>query len=509
MPLTVVVVLFLLAVALWLRPRRNTTPGLPPGPSRLPIIGNLLDKPSNNAWLTYTKWAREHNSDVISFKVLGRVTVVLSSATAVKELLERRSSIYSDRPSMRMLNELMQWDWNFGFMPYADSWRLHRKAFSQYFNVSKIAQYRPVQVHSTAKLLHQMLENPEDFFKHIRHHSGSIIFSIVYGYEMESANDPLVEMADRAMQASARAMSPGNYLVDYLPMLRYVPSWCPSATFKKDAELAAHYGQTLRDVPFNRVLEAMIDGSAPPSFVATSIQRIHADMAGPLHDHLEVIKNCAAVSFVGGADTTVALILTILLAVVLHPEVQSRAQAELDAVVGRSRLPTFDDRQSLPFVCALISESMRWRPVGPLPISHANVCDDVYNGYFIPKGSTISANVWAIMHDEKMFPAPDVFDPERFLGENPQPDPTTLGAWGFGRRICSGRYLAMDTVFITVASLLWAFTFGKARNKDGQDVTPDDQAYTEAFIMHPLPFECVVTPRFSGVQHIVDSLIVG
>ncbi|KAF9005737.1 cytochrome P450 [Hymenopellis radicata] len=101
----------------------------------------------------------------------------------------------------------------------------------------------------------------------------------------------------------------------------------------------------------------------------------------------------------------------------------------------------------------------------------------------IPKGSTISANVWAIMHDEKMFPAPDVFDPERFLGENPQPDPTTLGAWGFGRRICSGRYLAMDAVYITIASLLWAFTFGKARDKDGQDITPDDQAYTEAFII--------------------------
>ncbi|KAF8917182.1 cytochrome P450 [Mucidula mucida] len=507
MSLTVVVGLFLLAAALVLRPRRTKTPCLPPGPRRLPVIGNLLDRPSNNAWLTYTKWAKEHDSDVISFEVLGRVTVVLSSATAVKELLERRSSIYSDRPSMRMLNELMRWDWNFGFMPYADSWRLHRKAFSQHFNVSKIAQYRPVQVRSTAKLLHQMLESPGDFFAHIRHHSGSIIFSIVYGYEMESTNDPLVEMADRAMKASAHAMSSGNHLVDYLPILRYVPSWC---TFKKDAELAAHYGQTLRDVPFNRVLEAMADDRAPPSFVATSIQRIlHADMAGPRPDQLEVIKNCAAVSFVGGADTTVALILTILLAMVLHPEVQSKAQAELDIVVGRNRLPTYDDRQSLPFLDALILESMRWRPVGPLPISHANLCDDGYDGYFIPKGSTISANVWAIMHDEKMFPAPDVFDPERFLGEHPQPDPTTLGAWGFGRRICSGRYLAMDTVYITIASLLWAFTFGKARNKDGQAITPDDQAYTEVFIMHPLPFECLITSRFSGVEHVLDSLVVG
>lgn len=82
-----------------------------------------------------------------------------------------------------------------------------------------------------------------------------------------------------------------------------------------------------------------------------------------------------------------------LVSAILHPECVKKAQAELDAVVGRSRMPTFDDESSLPYVQAMIKESLRWRVVAPIGLAHATTEDDMYMGYKIPKGSTVWGNI--------------------------------------------------------------------------------------------------------------------
>jgi len=78
----------------------------------------------------------------------------------------------------------------------------------------------------------------------------------------------------------------------------------------------------------------------------------------------------------------------------IHPDFQKKAQNEIASVVGTRRLPEFEDRPSLPFVEALYREVMRWKPVAPLGVAHATTTDDVYNGYFIPKGATVLSNIW-------------------------------------------------------------------------------------------------------------------
>ena len=83
-----------------------------------------------------------------------------------------------------------------------------------------------------------------------------------------------------------------------------------------------------------------------------------------------------------------------VLAMALYPDVQDNAHAELDAVVGRGRLPTIEDRTSLPYLNAVVKELLRWHIVAPLGVPHMTVEDDVYNEYQIPKGSMIIANLW-------------------------------------------------------------------------------------------------------------------
>nr|VWO99511.1 N/A [Ganoderma boninense] len=120
-----------------------------------------------------------------------------------------------------------------------------------------------------------------------------------------------------------------------------------------------------------------------------------------------------------------------------HPQVLKKAQAELDAVVGPDRLPEFEDRESLPYIRALMKELFRWRVSGPLGFPHCAVEEDEYRGYRIPKGAILVANIWAVSRDPNMYHDPDSFMPERFLkdGElNPDVrDPATF-AFGYGRR---------------------------------------------------------------------------
>ena len=89
-------------------------------------------------------------------------------------------------------------------------------------------------------------------------------------------------------------------------------------------------------------------------------------------------------------------VLSFFLAMMTHPDIQRKAQEEIDAVIGTDRLPTFKDRSNLPFVSCLLWECLRWSPIAPMAVPHAPIQDDVYEGYWIPKGTTILPNVWSV-----------------------------------------------------------------------------------------------------------------
>ena len=138
-----------------------------------------------------------------------------------------------------------------------------------------------------------------------------------------------------------------------------------------------------------------------------------------------------------GADTSAASGIALVLALASHPNVQKKAQAEIGDVVGLGRLPLVADRPSLPYVHAVIKELSRWHTVTPLGVPHTASADDEYNGYFIPEGTILIANSWAMMHDRETFEEPFSFIPERYLKDgkiDPSvPDPE-VAAFGFGRR---------------------------------------------------------------------------
>ncbi|KAI0712487.1 cytochrome P450 [Earliella scabrosa] len=186
----------------------------------------------------------------------------------------------------------------------------------------------------------------------------------------------------------------------------------------------------------------------------------------------------------------------------LYPEVQTKAQAELDAVVGPNRLPDHSDMPHLPYISAIVKESMRWLPVLPLSIPHRTTEDIECDGYFIPAGTIFCR---ACLHDPETYPEPDRFMPERFLrdGElDPNvPDPGRF-AFGYGRRICPGRYFAEGSLFINMAMVLHVFNITAPLDDAGKPIHIEPKM-SNKLVSCPQDCRCTITPRSAKAKELI------
>jgi cytochrome P450 family 619 len=195
----------------------------------------------------------------------------------------------------------------------------------------------------------------------------------------------------------------------------------------------------------------------------------------------------------GGSDTSASIITAFVQAMAAHPEVQRKAQAQIDGVVGEDRSPTWQDYARLPYVAHCVKETMRWRPVTPLAFPHALAEDDWVDGKLLPKGTVIIVNAWGMHFDPARYQNPEAFDPDHFAGCTALATELANGSWekrdhygyGTGRRFCPGAHLAERNLFLAMAKLLWAFEITPGMDRDGSVVQPDMDpvtGYSEGFL---------------------------
>ncbi|KDQ59121.1 hypothetical protein JAAARDRAFT_127559 [Jaapia argillacea MUCL 33604] len=479
---------------------------LPPGPKPLPLLGNVLDMPSDYPWLTYDKW-RQQYGDIISLQAFGHTIVIIGSAEVAYDLFEKRSSIYSDRmlsPVLTYSLFRMGYDWDFAFMPYGDNWRRHRRVFHQFFNQGAIDKYHPVQMRESLAFVQRLLDTPQQLNHHIQQTFAATIMDIAYGIRVSGENDKYARAAADALASVSEAGVPGKFLVDLIPILKYVPAWVPGADFQKKAAYWRELKDRFINDPFKAVKDA-INRGAPvrPSMLSSLLETFPEEV--DKDEGEQIARNCAAIAYGGGADTTVSAVEIFFLAMLIYPDVQKKAQQELDSVVGAHRLPEFSDRNNLPYINALVKETMRWQSVTPLGVPHGTTTDDVYNGYFIPKGSIVFGNAWSILHDPIAYPQPEVFKPERFLKDgklNPEVRDPSVAAFGFGRRICPGRHFSNNSLFILIALVLSTFDVTPPLDTKGERVRMAP-AVTSGLLSHPEVFKCSITPRSKEAEALI------
>lgn len=469
----------------------------PPGPPPKPLLGNLLDMPSQKEWLTFAEWGRKWGG-IVSVSIFGQQLVILNSYKQAIEMLDKKSSIYSDRPIMPMGGELVGWKNTLVLIPYGDRFRNYRKMFHQLIGThNAMSNFHHIEEMETHRFLKRILAKPEEVAAHVRKTAGAIILRISHGYEVKETTDPFVTLADEATEQFSRSTAPGGFLVNLIPALKHVPEWFPGASFQTTAK---SWAKTLADTvekPFQFAKGQIAEGTAEASFVSKLLEEPNVTPETELD-----IKWSAASLYTGGADTTVSSNYALFLALTLHPEAAAKAQAEVDAVVGNDRLPSFADRESLPYTNALALEVLRWHCVTPTGVPHRVMEDNIHDGYLITKGALVITNIWQMLHDPEVYSDPMTFRPERFLGPKAEPDPRTI-CFGFGRRICPGKVLADASVFICCAMVLSVFNVTKY-SENGRIIEPVvDQ--TTGTISHPKPFKCSIRPRSEKAISLINS----
>ncbi|KAI0822115.1 cytochrome P450 [Trametes gibbosa] len=498
---------FLLLVAFWRRKRSHLRP-LPPGPPSLPVIGNAHHFPTTNMSRRFREIAARYG-EIVSFNVLGKSIIVLDSYDASCELLEKRARIYSDRPDSAMIKLTSLSEYNLPSMPYGQDWRQQRRIYHQHLQPNLVnTQYRPCLESVTHDLLRNLLDAPEAFLRHIHHSFVASILGLGYGIEIARDDDYYSEMLHGTVKMMEAAVIPGKYLVEILPMLQYLPDWFPGTKFKQEAAYLRKKMAHVKCLLYEHGQSLLNSELGGDHMLASMLRRIRSvNSAATEEEELRIIDVLFMI-YIAGSDTTVASVNAFFLAMAMYPDVQNKAQAELDTVIGRSRLPNLDDRDSLPYINAVIKEIARWNVVAPIGIPHVCLEDDIYDGYCIPKGSIVIANLWSLSHDPDCYPNPEIFDPERFFKDGKcysgARDPSSY-IFGFGRRICPGRHLAEASLFLACASVLQAFSISPPLDAHGRPVKLEARVETDLIVAHPKEFDCIVKPRWHGAADLIRA----
>lgn len=469
--------------------RQNGPQSLPPGPLPKPLIGNYFDIPKTKSWITFSQWRKQYG-DLVYVKVLRDNLLILNDMESMRELLEKRSQKYSDRPSFLMA-KYMGIENNLSFAPYGPDWRQGRKLIHGTVNQEAVKKYHSLQENVTARFLKDLVEYPSEVMKHLHIAAAHIIASITYGFSIDTPTNVYLDDFVETERMVLKSVVPGAYLVDMIPQLWYLPSWVPFNSIRRTAERGRQRVSNMVHRPIEQVEQDMKHGASPTSFVSDHLKEGRSD---------EVIRQqlpwVAWSIYEAGNDTTSGTMLVFVHAMACFPEVQTRMREEIHRVIGTDRLPSFVDRERLPYINAVIKEVYRWKPAAPLGLPRRSQDTDIYRGYYIPKGTIVMPNVWLLSRDQDSGIDPEAFAPERFLDTHVKKtaiDPYSY-VFGFGRRMCPGRFLADNSVFILVTSMVATVRISKPKDSHGVEKPFNPPYIAAGLASFPYPFEVDIEP---------------
>ncbi|KAJ5199660.1 Cytochrome P450 [Penicillium cf. griseofulvum] len=485
---------------------------LPPGPKPLPLVGNIYQLPKSLQWLEFYRWSKKYGP-VMHLSMGGQPLIVLSTYKAAHDLLNRRSLRYSDRPRMVMAGELVTKGMHILLRPYNEQYKLHQKMEAPLLHLRAASNYRPLQDLESQQLLWDVLgewdkfgEKGVDFHHHFERAMASTIYCLNYGYRLQTGYEQELMDGKRVQAEFSRTGEVGAYIVDSFPSLNYLPKFL--APWKKEGdelfelERQLHIGNLKKGLS-NRNWNFSKHMKDSPEAVGMPEVELAFDL-GILAD--------------AGLDTSTVALDWFIVAWITSGSRGwvKKAQQQLDEVVGKDRLPSFEDRTKLAYIDAIVSETLRWRPVSPQGVPHFTKTEDEYMGYHIPANSIVLPSAFAISRDEAVFGEDvDNFIPERWLAEEAHKEQTDIcgfntsafkdlphTGFGFGRRICTGRFIARNQLFIQMARMLWSFDVeaGIVDEATGARHNVHNMDCMEGFIVMPKPFRSVMRPRGQWVR---------
>ncbi|KAK7689094.1 hypothetical protein QCA50_007785 [Cerrena zonata] len=467
----------------WLRSSGNLN--LPPGPpgNRLSVGPNIVRQ--------FNEWANEYGP-IFSFKNGRQRIVVLTTYQAAVDVMQKHGSDLADRPRTVAAGEILSGDMRTLLVGAGERLKKLRRALHSQLQASAARQYAPLQRRNAKDYVRNMLADPEHHLDHGRTYAASVIMELTYSKTTPTTySDPEVKEVVKCLGNFFEALRIGRYLVDALPFLKYIP-------FGGVAELKKRHEDELSlfESQLFATKDRMAKNATQPCFATYLFEH---QKEYELSD--AELAYLAGSMFGAGSDTTASGLGIITMAAATHPHELKKVQAQLDEVVGRDRMPNFDDEPVLTQVTAFVLEVHRWRLIAPFGFAHKATKDIPWRDYIIPSGSIVYGNHWTIMHDPDVFAEPETFNPDRWLDEKGRiRDDLKHFDFGFGRRVCPGQYVAERSLFINTALMFWAFNI-----REDPAAPIDTMSFTDGSVVHPQPFRVSIEARNPNLREILEA----
>ncbi|KAI1706662.1 cytochrome p450 domain-containing protein [Ditylenchus destructor] len=449
--------------------RRN----LPPGPIPLPILGNVLtiarQKPGYGAFL---QWQKQYGP-VYTFWMAEQPVVAITDYKTIKETFIQDGDTYAGRNLFNEAGKLLRGGTLNGVtFPEGEEWRENRR-----FALQALREFGMGKSEAEAKILIEsdyLIDSLKKELKSgIREHNvikwidlavGSIINQVLFGYrfsgDYEEEFGTLKKILDDFIQEFAR---PAVATVMFFPALRKFPIFSSAfQRMKQHNDGSADFVKAqIKEYTAKFNAEGLADAKGLP-FVGSYL-RAKQQSNGKVNDGSILFRDDALFHFcldlwIAGQETTSTTLSFAILYLLLDVDVQSKMQQELDSVVAADEKVIITHKSRLPYTNAVINEIQRVSNLLPQNLLHRTMRDVELNGYKLPKSTNVVPQISCVLLDEKIFPEPHRFKPERFLDKNGQLlKVEELIPFSIGKRICLGESLARMELFLLIANIFHTF----------------------------------------------------
>ncbi|KAJ5805527.1 uncharacterized protein N7503_003129 [Penicillium pulvis] len=485
-----------------------TSKKAPTGLRNVPEAGRLKDL-SKYPQREWRKWAQQYG-ELFQIRLGWENWVFVNSPEAVKVIFNKQSQHTSSRAPSPVLSDLISGDMRMLLMPYTPKWRKLRAIVHQLLTPKSSDNFKPSQEFEAKQLLWDICtdnSDQENFYMHIRRYTTSVVMTSTYGRRIPQWDCEDIREIYGLMQDFSEAAEPGKYLAELFPPLSKLPVWMQwwresaERSFQRQASIWMKYFSDLqRSIKKNEAPECFVKSFIESDYEKNDISDLQASFV-------------AGTMIEAGSETTSSALNSCVKYFAAYPKAQAKAYAEIKKVVGESRFPSFDDEEKLPYIRACVKEILRIRPITNIGTPHYTTANVVYKDYFIPAGTVVTINHYALHFDPKRWENPDDFIPDRYLDypfkagvyvASPYPEQQIHFDFGAGRRICPGMHLAENSLFITIASIIWAFEI-LPPIEDGKvgHVDVSDAAYAGGVNTLPKQSKLRFVPRSEEVKRTI------
>ncbi|KAG8707745.1 hypothetical protein FRC08_000315 [Ceratobasidium sp. 394] len=284
--------------------RRCSSMSLPPSPKAYPFIGHLLSFPTSNQHIAYRDMSEQLNSDIISFQPFGFVVVALNSIESAMDLFAKRAMIYSNPIDLPMLNDerLLGWGKETSSIRYEERWKKQRKLTQSALHLSTAKDLRTTMVKQTRASLCRLLQNPDNIASEFQWLTAANILASVYGYQPAYPSDDLVDIVKTTLSRLGEVTRPGNFDVNFIPWMKYIPSWFPGASWKRKAHKWRAEKDRMINDPFEWTKSQITEGVASPSILKNLLTELERKKKVESNEEEEAIIRWATGALFAGAE---------------------------------------------------------------------------------------------------------------------------------------------------------------------------------------------------------------